>query len=146
MQCIQTITVNMHDPGTATAAQRVCNCFRNLRQLQFEMVQAAVSATRGCRNLDPHNTLTTPSTLHHTPPQQDVMFQYTRKSSAGTIKARQLVPGMHWEVVPSPVVEVSWCCVLQSQALCAYLSAACVFDSSHSSASPQCLKTALYIH
>jgi len=34
------------------------------------------------------------------------VFQYTRKSGAGTIKARQVVPGMHWEVVPSPVVEV----------------------------------------
>ena len=33
-------------------------------------------------------------------------MQYTRKSGAGTIKARQVVPGMHWEVVPSPVVEV----------------------------------------
>ena len=39
-------------------------------------------------------------------PAQDVVFQYTRKSGAGTIKARQVVPGMHWEVVPSPVVEV----------------------------------------
>jgi hypothetical protein len=38
---------------------------------------------------------------------QDAVLQYTRKSGAATIKARQVVPGMHWEVVPSPVVEVS---------------------------------------
>lgn len=35
------------------------------------------------------------------------MLQYTRKGGAATIKARQVVPGMHWEAVPSPVVEVS---------------------------------------
>jgi hypothetical protein len=35
------------------------------------------------------------------------VLQYTRKGGAATIKARQVVPGMHWEVVPSPVVEVS---------------------------------------
>jgi hypothetical protein len=39
---------------------------------------------------------------------QDLVFQYTRKSGAGTLKARQVVPGMHWEAVPSPVVEVRW--------------------------------------
>jgi hypothetical protein len=37
---------------------------------------------------------------------QDAVFQYTRKNSAGTFKFRQVVPNMHWEVVPSPVVEV----------------------------------------
>lgn len=34
------------------------------------------------------------------------MFQLTRKNTAGTFKFRQVVPNMHWEVVPSPVVEV----------------------------------------
>jgi hypothetical protein len=37
---------------------------------------------------------------------QDAVLQYTRKNSAGTFKFRQVVPNMHWEVVPSPVVEV----------------------------------------
>jgi hypothetical protein len=36
------------------------------------------------------------------------VVQYTRKSKAATIKVRQVVPSMHWEVVPSPVVEVRW--------------------------------------
>ncbi|KAF8056346.1 psmg3 [Scenedesmus sp. PABB004] len=39
--------------------------------------------------------------------REDAVFQYSRKSSAGTFKFRQVVPGMHWEVVPSPVVELS---------------------------------------
>jgi hypothetical protein len=44
------------------------------------------------------------------PHLQDALFQFTRKSDAGTVKVRQVVPGFHWEVVPSPVVEVraSW--------------------------------------
>ncbi|WIA35094.1 hypothetical protein OEZ86_003580 [Tetradesmus obliquus] len=39
--------------------------------------------------------------------KEDAVFQYTRKNSAGTFKFRQVVPNMHWEVVPSPVVELS---------------------------------------
>jgi hypothetical protein len=38
---------------------------------------------------------------------QDAVFQYTRKNNAGTFKFRQVVPNLSWEVVPSPVVEVS---------------------------------------
>jgi hypothetical protein len=35
------------------------------------------------------------------------VFQYTRKNNAGTFKFKQVVPNLSWEVVPSPVVEVS---------------------------------------
>jgi hypothetical protein len=38
---------------------------------------------------------------------QDAVFQYTRKNNAGTFKFKQVVPNLSWEVVPSPVVEVS---------------------------------------
>lgn len=36
---------------------------------------------------------------------QDLAFQFTHKSDVGTVKVRQHVPGMKWEVVPSPQVE-----------------------------------------
>lgn len=39
--------------------------------------------------------------------RQDVAFQYTRKNEGSTIKFRQVVPGLKWEVVPTPVVELS---------------------------------------
>eukprot|EP00879_Flechtneria_rotunda_P010243 GHRR01010709.1.p1 GENE.GHRR01010709.1~~GHRR01010709.1.p1 ORF type:complete len:124 (+),score=33.53 GHRR01010709.1:83-454(+) len=39
--------------------------------------------------------------------RRDAVLQYTRKNGAGTFKFKQVVPGMHWEVVPSPVVELS---------------------------------------
>eukprot|EP00878_Enallax_costatus_P009540 GHUV01009970.1.p1 GENE.GHUV01009970.1~~GHUV01009970.1.p1 ORF type:complete len:211 (+),score=43.88 GHUV01009970.1:118-750(+) len=39
--------------------------------------------------------------------QEDALFQYTRKNGAGTFKFKQVVPGMKWELVPSPVVELS---------------------------------------
>lgn len=38
---------------------------------------------------------------------QDIAVQFTRKSGGSAIKVRQVVPGLKWEVVPTPVVEVS---------------------------------------
>jgi hypothetical protein len=39
--------------------------------------------------------------------REDVLAQVKRKTGAGTITVRQLVPGLRWAVVPSPVVEVA---------------------------------------
>jgi hypothetical protein len=39
--------------------------------------------------------------------QQDLAFQYTHKGQGSTLKVRQVVPGLKWEVVPTPVVELS---------------------------------------
>jgi hypothetical protein len=39
-------------------------------------------------------------------PPQDLAFQYTHKGDGATLKVRQVVPGMKWEVVPTPVIEV----------------------------------------
>lgn len=39
--------------------------------------------------------------------REDVLAQVKRKTSAGTITVRQLVPGLRWAVVPSPVVEIA---------------------------------------
>eukprot|EP00878_Enallax_costatus_P019236 GHUV01020290.1.p1 GENE.GHUV01020290.1~~GHUV01020290.1.p1 ORF type:complete len:114 (+),score=9.27 GHUV01020290.1:118-459(+) len=46
--------------------------------------------------------------------QEDALFQYTRKNGAGTFKFKQVVPGMKWELVPSPVVEVGQDIILGS--------------------------------
>jgi len=39
--------------------------------------------------------------------RKDIVMQFTRKYSAGTFKVKQLVPEMRWEVLPTPVVELS---------------------------------------
>lgn len=39
--------------------------------------------------------------------RKDVAIQYTRKGNGSTIKVRQVVPELKWEVVPTPVVELS---------------------------------------
>ncbi|KAI8471573.1 MAG: hypothetical protein J3K34DRAFT_416574 [Monoraphidium minutum] len=39
--------------------------------------------------------------------RKDAAFQYTRKNDGSTVKFRQVVPGLKWEVVPTPVVELS---------------------------------------
>jgi hypothetical protein len=41
---------------------------------------------------------------------QDVALQYTRKNQGSTVKFRQVVPGLKWEVVPTPVIEVRQAC------------------------------------
>ncbi|KIZ07506.1 hypothetical protein MNEG_0440 [Monoraphidium neglectum] len=39
--------------------------------------------------------------------RKDVALQYTRKNQGSTVKFRQVVPGLKWEVVPTPVIELS---------------------------------------
>lgn len=40
--------------------------------------------------------------------RRDLALQYMRKGEGGsTVKVRQVIPGMKWEVVPTPVVELS---------------------------------------
>ncbi|GBF98184.1 hypothetical protein Rsub_10684 [Raphidocelis subcapitata] len=39
--------------------------------------------------------------------RKDLAFQWTHKGEGSTLKVRQVVPGLKWEVVPTPVVELS---------------------------------------
>jgi hypothetical protein len=86
---------------------------RRLLQAGAAEPGAAGRATRPAVSRAAHPGPPCPPGFHRS--SQDLAFQYTHKGNGSTVKVRQVVPQLKWEVVPTPVVEVrrgagcAWC-------------------------------------
>lgn len=103
-QHAQTATLPVSHP-LLTQQQHVKTTHRNHHRHQKNQVGANISDQQGLVGLDLDRGALK---VGYDVKRRDLALQFTHKGDGGsTIKVRQVVPGMKWEVVPTPVVELS---------------------------------------